>query len=51
MHLPKAYIANLPWVYKLCMLVGMSANGMNLGLCMPKSLLKATTKNYDKGVF
>ena len=35
----------------LCIPVGMSANGMNSGLCMPKSVLKGTTKNYDRGVF
>ena len=30
--------------------LGMSANGMNSGLCVPKILLKGTTKNGDKGV-
>ena len=29
----------------LCMSVSMSANGMNLGLCVPRILLKGTIKN------
>ena len=51
MHLPKAYIANWPWVYILCMLVGMSANSISLGQGVPKILLKRTLKNYAKGVY
>ena len=35
----------------LCMPVSMSANGMNLGLCVPRVLLKGTIKNCDKVVF
>ena len=42
MYLPKAYTVNWPWVYILCMLVGMSANSISLGEVMPKFLLKRT---------
>ena len=34
----------------LCMVVGMCANGINSGLCMPMILLKRTIKNCVKGV-
>ena len=48
MYLPKAYTVNWPWVYILCMLVGMSANSISLGQGMPKILLKRTQNRYLK---
>ena len=50
MHLPKAYTVNWPWVYILCMLVGISANSISLGEGMPKFLLKITLKDRAKDV-
>ena len=50
MYLPRAYTMNWPWVYILCMLVGISASSISLEEGMPKFLLKRTLKNCATGV-